>query len=115
MLRILLVSMGMLAVFSACKRSADSKLIGSWRGHSEGMAGEIRFAADHTFTSREWDATNKVPGSGDWDVSGEKLVLNFSEDSYQPKHRELMVTFLDADHIALHSPGGSESTLERLK
>jgi hypothetical protein len=104
-----------LAIFAGCERSLDSKLIGSWRGYGEGMAGEIRFAADHTFTSHEWDATNSVPGTGDWHISGEKLVLNFREDSHQPSHRELVLTFGDDDHIGLHQASGSETTLQRLK
>ena len=115
MLRILIVSVGAIAVFAACERSHDSKLIGSWRGRGEQMVGEIRFAADHTFTSREWDVTNSVPGTGDWHVSGDRLLLNFREDSHQPKHRELALTFRDDDHIALHQASGSESTLQRLK
>jgi hypothetical protein len=44
------------------------------------MAGEVRFASDHTFTEREWDASNSLADSGDWHVRGDKLVLDFHGD-----------------------------------
>ena len=65
MLRIAFIPLLTLALF-ACERSAGSKLIGSWQGHTDDMGGQIRFAANHTFTSHEWDATNFVPDTGDW-------------------------------------------------
>ena len=81
------------------------------------MVGEVRFTSDHTFTEREWDATNVISDTGDWRVSGGKLMLNFHGDgrSQSAKQLELPLTIHDPDHFTLRQANGRESTFERLK
>jgi hypothetical protein len=94
-----------------------TKLIGSWRGHGEEMAGEVRFAIDHTFTEREWDATNSLSDAGDSHVRGDKLVLDFHGDTRPPnaRHVEFSMAMHDQNHFTLRQANGVESTFERLK
>jgi hypothetical protein len=115
--RSLLIAICTLVVFPACNRSKESNLVGSWQSHGDEMAGEIRFASDHTFTSREWDATNLLSDAGDWRVSGDKLVINFHGDTRAPDKRtvEFSVTMRDQDHLTLRRANGIETVLKRLK
>ena len=104
----------------ACKRSAESTLVGTWRGTSAESAGKIQFDANHTFTGseRSLTATHQppvIPDEGEWHVRGGKLVLDFRGDAHDPKRSELVFTVRDDDHIVLRQPSGLETTLERLK
>jgi hypothetical protein len=104
----------------ACKRSAESTLVGTWRGTSTESAGKIQFDANHTFTGgeRSLTATHQPPvirDEGEWHVRGGKLVLDFRGDAHDPKRSELVFTVSDDDHIVLRQPSGLETTLERLK
>ena len=104
-------------ICAGCSHSPDSSLVGSWRGHTEEMAGEIRFASDHTFTSREWDTTISLSDAGDWHVSGRKLMLNFHGGTRAPDKRsvEFSLAMRDQDHLTLRQANGVETILERLK
>ena len=104
----------------ACKRSAESTLVGTWRGTSAESVGKIQFNANHTFTGGEWSLTEThqppvIPDDGEWHVMGSKLVLNFRGEAHKPKQSELVLTVRDDDHIVLRQPSGLETTLERLK
>ena len=104
----------------ACERSADSKLVGTWRGASAENAAKIRFDADHTFTGGEWSLTEThqppiIPDNGAWHLTDSKLVLNFRGEAHHPKQSELVLTVRDDDHIVLRQSSGLETTLERLK
>jgi len=115
--RILLIAICALGVFSGCSHSKESNLVGSWRGNINEMAGEVRFASDHTFASREWDATNLLSDAGDWHISSDKLVINFHGDTRAPDKRtvEFSVTMHDQDHLTLRQANGVETVLKRLK
>ena len=115
--RILLITICALGVLSGCSRSKESNLVGSWRGNSDEMAGEIRFASDHTFASRQWDATKLLSDAGDWHVNGDELVMNFHGDSRAPDKRtvEFSMTMHDPDHLTLREANGVETVLKRLK
>jgi hypothetical protein len=104
----------------ACKRSPESKLVGTWRAASAQNAAKIRFDANHTFTGGEWSLTEShqppvIPDEGEWHVTGSKLVLNFRGEFHKPKQSELGLTVRDDDHVVLRQPNGLETTLERLK
>ena len=118
--RITAFSLCCAALFVACKRSPESKLVGTWRTANAENAGEIRFEANHTFTGGEWSLTEThqppmIPDNGEWHVTGSKLVLNFRGEFHDPKQSELVLTMRDDDHIVLGQPSGLETTLERLK
>ena len=104
----------------ACKRSAESTLVGTWRGTSAENAGKFQFDANHTFTGGEWSTTAThqppvIPDDGQWHIRGSRLVLDFRGDAHDPKRSELVFTARDKDHIVLGQPSGLETTLERLK
>jgi hypothetical protein len=118
--RILAFSVCCAVLFVACKRSPESKLVGTWRAGSAENAAKIRFDADHTFTGGEWSLTEThqppiIPDDGEWHVTGSKLVLNFRGEAHHPKQSELVLTVRDDDHIVLHQSSGLEIMLERLK
>ena len=107
-------------VLVACKRSPESKLVGTWRLESAENAGKIHFDANHTFTGGEWSLTEThqppvIPDEGEWHITGSKLVLNFRGEFHRPKQSELALTVRDDDHVVLRQSTGSETTLERLK
>src|ERR1051326_1579581 len=99
LVRILPFTTFAISLLAACNRSDDSSLVGSWRGRAidtDGlleMAGEVQFASDHTFKEREWDATNRLSGSGEWHVRGGKLVLNFRR-AFDPQRPMQIESFL---------------------
>jgi hypothetical protein len=104
----------------ACKRSAESTLVGTWRAASAENAGKIRFDANHTFTGGEWSLTQThqppvIPDDGEWHITGGKLVLQFRGDAHDSKRSKLVFTVRDDDHIVLRQPSGLEISLERLK
>ena len=118
--RILAFSVCCVLALVACKRSAESTLVGIWRVTTEGSAGKIRFDANHTFTGGEWSLTAThqppvIPDDGEWHVKGSKLMLDFRGDAHDPKRSEIVFTVRDDDHIVLRQPSGLEITLERLK
>jgi len=104
-------------MFAGCKRSADSKLVGTWRGRPDEMAGRIWLSSDHTFASHEWDTTNSLTDAGDWRVSGDKLVLNFRGTTRKPeaKHIELPFTLFGDDTLVVRTTDGRVNTFEREK
>ena len=106
-----------LTALSGCKRSVDSKLVGSWRGHTDEMAAQIWFSSDHTFASHEWDATNSLMDGGDWHVSGDKLVLNFRGATRKPNetHIEVPFTLFGDDTLVVRATSGKVNTFERQK
>jgi|SRR5436309_10698239 hypothetical protein len=106
-----------LLIFASCKRSIESKLVGSWRGHTDEMAGQIWFSANHTFVSHDWDATNSLTDTGDWHVSGDKIVLNFRGATSTPeaKHIEVPFTLLGNDTLVVRATNGRVNTFERQK
>jgi hypothetical protein len=120
LLRILAFSICCAATLVACRRVADSKLVGTWRSNTAESAGKIRFDANHTFTGGEWSLTGThqppiIPDDGEWHINGSKLVLNFRGDAHQPNHQELLLMVRDDDHIVLRQSSGGETTLEREK
>jgi hypothetical protein len=71
--RILAFSFSCALALVACKRSAESTLVGMWRVTTEESAGKIRFDANHTFTGGEWSLTAThqppvIPDDGEWHV-----------------------------------------------
>src|SRR5260370_6849371 len=120
LLRILASSICCALALVACKRSAESTLVGTWRGTTAESAGKIRFDANHTFTGGEWSVTAThqppvIPDDGEWHVRGSKLMLDFRGDAHDPKRSQLMFTVRDEDHIVLRHPHALETTLHRLK
>jgi hypothetical protein len=55
--------------------------------------------------------------TGDWHISGNKLVLNFHGYTHPPNGRrvEFSLTTRDQDHVTMRQANGLETTLERLK
>src|ERR1700745_791072 len=120
LLRILAFSICCAVSLVACKRSADSILVGTWRGTTAESTGKIRFNANHTFAGGEWSlaATHQppvIPDDGEWHVAGSKLILEFRGNARDPKRSEFVFTVRDDNHIVLRQPSGLETTLERLK
>jgi hypothetical protein len=117
LLRVLPIAICTLTALSGCKRSVDSKLVGSWRGHTDETTAQIWFSSDHTFASHDWDATNSVTDAGDWHVSGDKLVLNFRGASHPPeaKHVELPFTLFGDDTLLVRTTDGRVTLFERQK
>ena len=117
LLRVLPIAICTLTALSACKHSIDSKLVGSWRGRTDEMAGQISLSADHTFASHEWDATNSLTDAGDWHVSGDKLVLNFRGITRKPeeRHVEVPFTLFGDDTLVVRPTSGKVNTFERQK
>jgi hypothetical protein len=115
--RVLPIAFCGLMLSAGCKRSVESKLVGSWRGHTDEMAGQIWFASNHTFASHDWDATNSVTDAGDWHVSGDKLVLNFHRASRpsEATHVELPFTLFGDDTLVVRATNGKVNTFERQK
>src|SRR4051812_13194517 len=118
--RILVFSVCCTVSLVACKRSAESKIVGAWRAGSAESAGKIRFDADHTFTGGEWSLTQThqpavIPDDGEWHIRGSKLVLKFRGEAHNPNQWELALVVRDDDHIVLRQASGLEITLERLK
>jgi len=81
--RILLIAICALGVFSGCSHSKESNLVGSWRGNINEMAGEVRFASDHTFASREWDATNLLSAQ-----TVKVIAMSASDQTMKPAPRK---------------------------
>ena len=115
--RVLPIAICGLLLSAGCKRSAESKLVGSWRGHTDEMAGQIWLSADHTFASHDWDATNSLTDAGDWHVSGDKLVLDFRGTTGKPeeRHVEVPFTLFGDDTLVVRATNGKVNTFERQK
>ena len=80
------------------------------------IAGEVRFASDHTFTEHEWDTTNSRSNVGNWHVRGDKLVLDVRGEAnlQNTKHLEFSLVLRDQDHFTLRQTDGAESRFERI-
>ena len=80
------------------------------------IAGEVRFASDHTFTEHEWDTINSRSNVGNWHVRGDKLVLDVRGDAdlLNARHLEFYLAMHDQDHFTLRQADGAESRFERI-
>ena len=80
------------------------------------IAGEARFARDHTFTEHEWDTTNSRSNVGNWHMRGDKLVLDLRGEAElrNAKHLEFSLAMQDQDHFTLRQTDGGESRCERI-
>ena len=120
--RVLPAAICALLLSTSCKRSIDSALVGYWRCgvmNADGLleiAGEARFASNHTFTEHEWDTTNSRSNVGNWHVRGDKLVLDVrgEADLQNAKHLEFSLAMHDQDHFTLRQTDGAESKFERI-
>lgn len=119
---ILLFSLSTVLVLAGCKRSIDSKLVGSWRWKSCDDAGDVDYRKDHTFTSREWAVTyTHQPAmlfdTGEWHIHGDKLVMDFKGDSHPPnvRHAEFPIMMFDENTLLMRSADKTINTFERVQ
>ena len=122
LVRILSVAVCGLTVFTGCKQSVESKLVGAWKVAGRDDAGQIDYRKDHTFTSREWAMlyTPQPPvlfDTGEWHVRDNKLIMDFHGDTHPPdvRHAEFWFAMFDDDHFAIRASSGAVTTLERQK
>ena len=121
-IRIIPIAACGLAMFVGCERSADSKLVGSWRVTGRDDAGQINYRKDHTFTSREWAVTYThqppvVFDTGKWQLRENKLVMDFNGGSHprDATHMEFSLAVFDDDHLVIRQRSGVLTMLERQK
>jgi hypothetical protein len=84
-------------------------------------AGQIDYGKDHTFTWREWPVTNTnqppvLFDTGEWQVRGTKLIMDFKGGSRPAKHSEFSLARFDDDHFVIRTSNAAAAiTLERMK
>lgn len=108
------------AAMTACRQSADSKLVGHWIWETCDDAGDVSYESDHTFASRQRAISHTqqppvIVDGGNWHVERGLLIVEFRGDSRMPNARRVTFEFMlfGADTLVVRRANGEVHTLRR--